>query len=433
MPLRSDEENVAHVLDRIDQDELAALALDLGNIDSPPGCEKPVADFLIEWLFSEGISAKAIALNPDRPNVVGNVVGSGGGHSLLFNAHMDTSVSDRDIWIHRDPQKEIDHRAWRDEDHLYGNGIVNDKGPMACFLIAAKALREAGIILKGDLILTAVVGEIEWEPIDEYLPDDFASHDLGCRYMVSRGVVADYALVAENTQLAFGPLEAGKCLFKITVYGEPSLYVPYLCRPYRVSENPNAIVRMCKLVEKLEEWALKYENASTYESEWGRLTPKVNIGAIRGGAPYFPSVSPEICTIYVDVRTPPAQDPLAVKHSLEQLVRSLDFKGEVELYVHRRGYEAKGIEPLAESVERAHRRVVRQDMKRVSGPRASMWRDTNVFNEAGIPAANYGPGAGRGHGGIPAVSMNDLVQAAKVYALTAMDICNQEKHETKFG
>jgi acetylornithine deacetylase/succinyl-diaminopimelate desuccinylase-like protein len=299
---------------------------------------------------------------------------------------------------------------------------------MACFLMAAKALKEAGMVLKGDLILTAVVGEIEWEPVDEYLPADFASHDVGCRYMVSRGVLADYALVAENTQLGFGPLEAGKCLFKVTVYGGPSLYVPYLNRPYEVSQNPNAIVKTAKLVEQLEAWALAYENANIYESEWGRMVPKVNIGAIRGGAPYFPSVSPEICSLYMDVRTAPAQDPLAVKESLERLLESLGLEGEVELYLHRRGYEAQGIGPLHESVERSHRRVLRRDLKRVSGPRASMWRDTNVFNEAGIPAASYGPGAGRGHGGVPALGVDDLVVASKVYALTAMDLCNQETY-----
>ena len=66
--------------------------------------------------------------------MVGTLMGTGGGYSLLFNAHMDTSVSEEDIWIHRDPTSAIEHKAWREGDVLFGNGIVNDKGLMASFL-----------------------------------------------------------------------------------------------------------------------------------------------------------------------------------------------------------------------------------------------------------------------------------------------------------
>ena len=66
--------------------------------------------------------------------MVGTLMGTGGGYSLLFNAHMDTSVSEEDIWIHRDPTRAIEHKAWREGDVLFGNGIVNDKGLMASFL-----------------------------------------------------------------------------------------------------------------------------------------------------------------------------------------------------------------------------------------------------------------------------------------------------------
>jgi desulfoferrodoxin (superoxide reductase-like protein) len=47
-----------------------------------------------------------------------------------------------------------------------------------------------------------------------------------------------------------------------------------------------------------------------------------------------------------------------------------------------------------------------------------MWRDTNVFNEMGIPAITYGP---KRRCPIP---VDDMVKAAKVYAMTAFSICN---------
>ena len=56
----------------------------------------------------------------------------------------------------------------------------------------------------------------------------------------------------------------------------------------------------------------------------------------------------------------------------------------------------------------------------------SMWRDTNIFNEVGIPAVDYGPGAGRGGGNV-GIALDDLLKTAQVYALVVLDICNQKK------
>ena len=309
------------VLSQIDKEELEHLALALCNIDSPEGCEKPVADFIEAWLRQEGFKTKTPALTPDRPIVVGIYKGTGGGYSLLFNAHMDTSVSQQDVWTYRDPLKAVEHQAWREGDMLYGNGMVNDKGPMSCYLIAAKAIKKAGLSLKGDLILTAVPGEIEWEAIDEFQPPQYLSHEVGTSFMVTHGVIADYALVAENTQFGFGPLEAGVALFKITLLGGPALYTPYVSRDHE--KNPNAIVQMSKLVGKIEDWALEYEKKHTYVCPGGTLIPKVSIGAIRGGAPYCPVITPEVCSVYVDCRITPGQDALVIKAELEEIIHSL--------------------------------------------------------------------------------------------------------------
>ena len=247
------------VLGQIDREELTNLALALGRIDSPAGQEKEVAEFVEAWLLQEGFRTKVVSLTPDRPNVVGVYKGSGGGYSLLFNSHMDTSMSEEDIWIFRDCKRPIDHGAWQEGDALYGNGIVNDKGPMACFLIAAKAIKKAGIVLKGDLLLTAVSAEIERAPVDEFQANQYLSHEIGARSMVAHGVIADYALVAEATNFHLAWLEAGKAIFKVTLLAGPALYAPYLKRPYPLEKNPNAIIQMASLINKIEDWALDYQ------------------------------------------------------------------------------------------------------------------------------------------------------------------------------
>ncbi len=88
---------------------------------------------------------------------------------------------------------------------------------MAAFLVAAKAIREAGYPLKGDLIVSAVAGEISREPIDEWQGPAYLSKDLGARFMVTHGAVADFAIVAEGTGFGIVGIEPGKAHFKVTV------------------------------------------------------------------------------------------------------------------------------------------------------------------------------------------------------------------------
>src|SRR4030042_991726 len=97
------------VLEKIDKEELANLALELSKIDSPSGQEKKVADFVEAWLRQEGFETRGVGLLPERPSVAGLYRGSGGGYSLIFNSHMDTSVSEKDIWHFRDARRPIDH------------------------------------------------------------------------------------------------------------------------------------------------------------------------------------------------------------------------------------------------------------------------------------------------------------------------------------
>ena len=64
---------------------------------------------------------------------------------------------------------------WLEGDIFFGHAVGNDRGPMACFLTAAKALKKTGIDLAGTLYLTACPGEIgperhhhhEVEDVDE--------------------------------------------------------------------------------------------------------------------------------------------------------------------------------------------------------------------------------------------------------------------------
>ncbi len=420
-------DDARRVLDRIDADELVRIALDLGNIDSPTGQEGPVGEYVEEWLRRNGFSPRRVGLFPDRFNVVGTLPGRSGGVSLAFNSHMDTTIAREEVWTTRRAADPVFHSAWREGDVLVGNGICNDKGPMAAWLIAARAIREANVPLKGDLVLMAVVGEIGLEPVDEFQAPAYVAKEAGTRWAVTHGGVADYALVAEGTDFGLVGVEAGKAFFKVTVFGDDlPIYTPYIHRPTPIEKSPNAIVRAARLIERLEEWAYEYERRHRYEGPGGVVVPKVNLGAIRGGVPYKITKTVQQCAVYVDVRLTPVQRPLDVREELRAVVAGTGLPAEVELYVFRPGFEARNAEPLAAALSRAHRALLGTDPRPAPAPFSSMWRDINVFNEMGIPALTCGPGVSVG-GGNFGMRIDDLVTGARLYALTALDLCSQDR------
>jgi acetylornithine deacetylase/succinyl-diaminopimelate desuccinylase-like protein len=417
------------VLDHIDVDELVKVALDLGNIDSPTGSEGPVAEYVYDWLGRQGIAAKKVALMPDRPNVIGTLPGTSHGKSLVFNSHMDTTIHKDEWWTTRRAADPILHSAWREGDTLYGNGVCNDKGPMATWLLAAKAIKDSGVKLKGDLVLMAVVGEIGVEPVDEFQSPEYLAKEPGTRFAITHGGVADYALVAEGTDFGLVGVEAGKAFFKVTVFGNDlPIYTPYIQRPAPIDKNPNAIIRMAPLLQRLEDWAYEYERTNRYECKGGTIVPRVNVGAIRGGVPYKITKTVQQCAIYLDVRITPAQNPLDIREDLRRMLTSLGLTGEVELYTYRPAFEAdpQKVEPLAAAITRAHQAIVGSTPTHAAPPFSSMWRDINCFNEMRIPAITYGPGISVGAGTF-GMKVADLVTGARLYALTALDLCSQDR------
>jgi hypothetical protein len=126
------------------------------------------------------------------------------------------------------------------------------------------------------------------------------------------------------------------------------------------------------------------------------------------------------------VRALPGQDPLAAGDEIHQLLTNLGLDNTVELYHYRRGYEAKGVERLAECVVRSHRVMFGEDPKPLRVETSSMWRDINIFNEVGIPALTYGPPA-LANTARYGLTIESLHQAACAYARIAVDLCNQVK------
>lgn len=410
------------VLDHVKMDELVELVLRLTSVESPPGAEGPGGEVIYAWLVQEGFEAMRVGMFENRFNVFAALPGAGRGPVLAFNSHIDTWMSRDDTLIWRDPGNDDFHLGREDGEMLIGNPVVNDKGPMAAFMIATRAIRDAGVKLNGGVNMTMVAGEIGQEPVDEFQGERYLSKEVGARYLLNHTPRPSFCVCAEATAFRKGWVEAGKAFYKITVYGGPVLYTPYLERPYTSERQPNAIVRVAPLLERLETWALQYEQDHRYECPGGTVVPRVNVGAIRGGQPWLVLQNPEICQLYLDIRTVPGQDSAAIGHELRALLTELGLEGRVDQFLERPGYEAKGIEPLSDALDVAHDHEFGAACEIASAPECSMWRDHNVFNEMGIPALTYGPSGVAGAGTF-AVRKEDLLHTARVYALTALALC----------
>jgi acetylornithine deacetylase/succinyl-diaminopimelate desuccinylase-like protein len=411
----------------IDTDELVELALTLGNIPSRSGQEREAGEFVHDWMARESFSPRKVGATPERFNVIGTYGGLGVGKNLLFTAHLDTEspTRDPDLDVHKygpatlaDPEWE---RCWLEDGVLRGYPIANDRGPMSCFLIAAKALKTAGYGLAGKMYLTACPGEIGPEPIEEHRGIAYLGKDIGAHYLFHHGGVApDYAIAAEGCDFGWTSVGCGYAVFRLRLWGEGT-FTPLLRHPERASDHPNPIYRVGALTDAIHAWTRAWQAASRYESAGGVAEPKVQLCAIRGGVPYQFGDGTEVVSLYLEVGLNPRQKAADVQHALEAMARAAGVgRVEIEPVVVRHGFEAEAGEvgTLVEAVDAATRLGLGHSAARANPVYSSMWRDHNVFNMHRVPAITTGPKRWR-------PSPKDLADSALIYALTALAVCGR--------
>ena len=218
---------IAEVLERIDQarEDLAELALRLGNTYGPLGNEEPTAVAVHEWYRENGMESHLVPMIEGRAGTVGRLRGSGGGKSLIFNAHLDTEASGPDydrLMEAPDPNRV---GARREGDRIFGHTVQNDRGCMAVQMVAGRALRDAGAPLRGDLLLKSAAGETGSAPVDEYQGLRYESKGFGTNWLLEHGYTADYAVIAETTDFSASWVQCGAAYFKVTLRGR-NMYTP---------------------------------------------------------------------------------------------------------------------------------------------------------------------------------------------------------------
>ena len=122
----------------IDRDRLVDWASQAIGTPSFTGSEEAMAELMRETFLDLGLQVQWQQVEDGRANVLGTRSGTGGGSSLMFNGHMDTSYSGREPWLAHVPG--FQPRAFVEDGRLYGLGISNMKGALACYVEALHAL-----------------------------------------------------------------------------------------------------------------------------------------------------------------------------------------------------------------------------------------------------------------------------------------------------
>jgi len=403
-----------------DRTELVDLCLKLGNTPSHHGKERKVGEAVLAWLTECGIHGSLQFITDESVNAVATIAGSSDGTSLILNAHMDTGPELGPDATEAD--KKIDG-AWTEGELIFGRGVINDKAQLCAFMIATRAIKRAGIRLRGDLTLTAVAFETGAPSIDEYQGVNHPGEGFGTKWVVDRGVTADYALVGETSGFGIVRAECGAVWLKVRVKGK-EVYTPRFERGASIQENPNAFAKAAHVILALEEWAVRYQQKEKLEFEGGAIVPKAQIMNIRGNNEI--SQASPFCDIYMDIRLVPSKKPETVKKDVERAVRALSIEYKVSAFQYSRGHIAENAEALISAITEAHRYVFGAEPPLPPSAEVSMWRDLNVFNEVCIPSVCYGPPRQRdpfSGAGNRAMKISDLVAATKVYALTALLVC----------
>lgn len=405
----------ARVMDIIDNDrqDLVDLCLDLGNTPSPHAKERPLAEWISAWQKANGIDSWLQPITQESANVVGVIRGAENGPSLIFDAHIDVGQE-----LSPDAPERIRriHQAWVEDDTIFGFGVVNDKGQMAAFMIAARALLKAGVRLMGDLTLAGVTFETGAPSVGAQQGINYPGEGFGTWWLFNRGVTADYALVGETSGFGLITAECGELGLDIRTKGR-TVYTPRLERT-SIEDHPSAIVRSAQVIPAFEEWAIGYERQARMEFEGGTIVPRAQILGIHG--------SGSLTSLHVDVRIAPGANPRVVQREIRDHLRSRGFDCELSAFQWSRGYIARNAEPLIGAVTDAHYAVFNSAPPKPPTAEVSMWRDVNMFNEVGIPSICYGPPRQRetySDAQDRAVKIADMVSATKVYALTALNLC----------
>ena len=401
------------ILAAVDENSLRRMCCEMINIPSPTGSEGAMAEYLRSSWQTMGLEVSWQEVEEGRANIIARWEGAANGRSLMFNGHMDTSNTGQEDFLSGIGYKP---NAVIKEGMIYGLGIYNMKGALACYTHAVKALQSAGAKLGGDVILAAVCGEIEKSQWREFRGREYRGYGVGTHYLVNHGILPDMCILGEPTDMQLVLEHYGSLWVRIAVSG---MYVHTAFAAGRSEEN--SIGRISDVLDAVRRWIPAWEEKTEYRDHRGIA----NLGCIRGGHPWRASRTPERAELFLDLRVPPDMALQDARREAKALFLELKkrYPGyglEFETYVSVPGAKISSEHPMVQAIERNHRRLLGEAPKRD----VVLWcSDASVLTRYGIETVNYGPSSGPRDAEGEKVKIKTLVDITKIYALTAAELC----------
>lgn len=387
------------VLDLISLEEIEDLTRSLVSTpgENPPGGEGARVAALAAACAARGLDCALTEVEPDRPNLCATLPG-GAGPGLLLLGHTDVVPIGAGWSV--DP-----HAGAVCDGRLFGRGSTDMLGGLAASVVAMEALRAAGVRLSGPVELAAVVDEEETgKGIRHYLTDQDRSHFAGC-------------IVAEPTDLQTVIAARGDSYFEYAVHGRSA-------HSGKPSEGVNAVYGAAAVVTDLENW--HHELADLSHPLVGPAT--WSVGRIRGGT--GTSIVPAECLVVADRRLLPDESGSEVLDAVTKRVASLglDRQGvsvDVRMTMEMPGFETPADHPFVVAADHA--------LAAAGGPCLPLGGWTAacdggfVARDAGLPVVVLGPGsvATQAHRADESVALDELLVAARAYALAAMRVLGE--------
>jgi acetylornithine deacetylase len=382
---------------KFDSDFTLKTLVDLVQINSvnpvlSPGGkgEKEIGTYVADTLNQLGLSVQTYEVKPGRVNVVGTLKGSGGGRSLLLNAHMDT-VGVEGMTI--DP-----FGAEIRDGRLYGRGAQDMKGSLAAMMGAAKALVDSGLELAGDLLITAVADE-EHASIGM---DDLVKH-----------VTADAAIVTEPTNLTLCRAHRGFIWFDVETFGKAA-------HGSRFQEGIDANMRMGRFLAQLDK----------LEQELRQRPPHLLVGPpslhaarLQGGSEV--SIYAAHCLLQIERRTCPGETTDQATAELQTIIDVLagedpTFKATVKAAFQRSPFEVEDDARIVQALESV---IADRIGEKPIHTGQSFWTDAAILADAGIETVLIGPTGAGLHSEVEWVDIQSVMDLTQILAETAVGYC----------